>query len=136
MMVIGCVSSYHEVMFVPTQEVRERLRARLRMKPVEGEPGAPARLWRIWVDGRAGSVGFISPETEPFCDACRRLRLTATGKSLDCIMLEDGPNVRAAIRAVGGVDEAAFDEAVRVAVGMKPIERICITGGHRMAIGG
>lgn len=136
LMAIGCAPSYHEVMFVPTREVRERLQGRFRMEPVEGEPGAPARLWRIWIDGRAGSVGFISPETEPFCDACRRLRLTATGKFLGCIMLEDGPDVRAAMRAVGGVDEAAFDEAVRVAVGMKPIERIRITGGHMMAIGG
>ncbi len=136
LMAIGCAPSYHEVMFVPTREVRERLQARFRMEPIEGEPGAPARSWRIEIDGRAGVVGFISPETEPFCSSCRRLRLTAKGKFLGCIMLEDGPDVRAAMRAEGAVDEAAFDEAVTTAVGMKPIERIRITSGHMMSIGG
>jgi len=50
-------------------------------------------------------------------------------------MHDDGPDVRTAIRAPGGVDEAMFDQAVRGAVFSKPIERIYASSGHMMAIG-
>jgi cyclic pyranopterin phosphate synthase len=30
-------------------------------------------------------VGFISPHSEPFCDGCRRLRVTADGRLLGCL---------------------------------------------------
>ena len=37
-----------------------------------------------WVDGE-GTVGFIDPVTQPFCDACDRLRLTADGQFRNCL---------------------------------------------------
>jgi GTP 3',8-cyclase len=37
-----------------------------------------------FVDGRGG-VGFINPVTEPFCGACNRLRLTASGALRNCL---------------------------------------------------
>ena len=123
-------------MFVPTAEVRERLNMRFGIEPIEAETGAPARRWKIEIDGAVGSLGFISPETEPFCLGCRRLRLTAKGKFLGCIMHDDGPDVRAALRAHGGIDETAFDEAVRGAVNAKPINRIYTSFGHMISIGG
>jgi cyclic pyranopterin phosphate synthase len=136
LMAIGCVQTYHPEMFVPTREVRSKIGEAFPMEPAEGEEGAPARLWHVEVDGRRGLVGFISPETEPFCSGCRRLRLTAKGKFLGCLMHDDGPDVRAAIRAPDGVDEEMFDSAVRAAVFSKPIERIYASGGHMMSIGG
>lgn len=136
LMAIGCVQSYHPEMFVPTREVRGTIGEAFPIEPAEGEEGAPARLWHIDVDGKRGLVGFISPETEPFCSGCRRLRLTAKGKFLGCLMHDDGPDVRTAIRAPGGVDEEMFDRAVRGAVFSKPIERIYASSGHMMSIGG
>lgn len=88
------------------------------------------------MDGKHGLVGFISPATEPFCSGCRRLRLTANRKLLGCLMHNDGPDVRTAIRAEGGVDDEVFDAAVRQAVFSKPIERIYASDGHMMSIGG
>lgn len=136
LMAIGCVQNYHPKIFVPTAEVRERLRRRFRMEPAVAEVGAPARLWNIEDEGVTGLIGFISPETEPFCLGCRRLRLTSMGKFLGCIMHDDGPDVRSALRAEGGLDEAAFDEAVGSAISTKPINRIYVSNGHMMAIGG
>lgn len=136
LMSIGCVQNYYDVMFVPTSEVRERLGRRFALEPLEGEPGAPARTWRATRDGITGTIGFISPETEPFCTSCRRLRMTAKGVLLGCIMHSDGPDLRAALRAPGGLDEAAFDAAVLAAVGSKPITRIMKSSGHMMSIGG
>jgi cyclic pyranopterin phosphate synthase len=136
LMSIGCVQIYYDVMFVPTSEVRDRLARRFKLEPLEGEVGAPARTWRATGEGLEGTIGFISPETEPFCTSCRRLRMTAKGTLLGCIMHSDGPDLRAALRAEGGLDEAAFDAAVCTAVGSKPIVRILKSGGHMMAIGG
>lgn len=136
LMAIGCVQTYHAEMLVPTREVRERLMKRFRMEPLEGEPGAPARTWSIEANGKRGTVGFISPETEPFCLGCRRLRMTAKGKFLGCIMHDDGPDVRAILRASEGIDLAAFDQAVYTAVNAKPISRVYVSFGHMMAIGG
>jgi cyclic pyranopterin phosphate synthase len=136
LMAIGCVQTVHPQLMVPTREVRERLMARFRLEPLEGEPGAPARTWSIEADGRRGTVGFISPETEPFCLGCRRLRMTAKGKFLGCIMHDDGPDVRSILRAPEGFDVEAFDRAVSAAIESKPISRVYVSFGHMMAIGG
>lgn len=136
LMAIGCVQEVHSSMFVPTREIRERLGRTFRLEPLEGEPGAPARIWSAEKDGVRGVVGFISPETEPFCTSCRRLRLTAKGKFLGCIMHDDGPDVRPALRAPAGFDTEAFDTAVLQAVGSKPFDRIYVSWGHMMSIGG
>jgi GTP 3',8-cyclase len=136
LMMIGISRAEFDEMFVPTRAVRDALCERFRIEPIEAEPGAPAKRWRISGDGREGVVGFISPETEPFCSSCRRLRMTATGTLLGCIMREDGPDLRPILRAPGGVDESAFDDAVRTAVGMKPVERIRATARGMMSIGG
>ena len=43
----------------------------------------PARYWRL--DGALGSLGLIAPMSEPFCDRCNRLRLTARGEVRSCL---------------------------------------------------
>ncbi|UCH35610.1 MAG: GTP 3',8-cyclase MoaA [Armatimonadota bacterium] len=43
----------------------------------------PARYWQL--DGAPGSVGLIAPLSEPFCDRCNRLRLTARGEIRKCL---------------------------------------------------
>jgi cyclic pyranopterin phosphate synthase len=63
----------------------------------------PAVDWR-WADG-AGVVGFIDPVTNPFCDRCDRLRLTADGQFRNCLFATDEWDVRSILRS-GGDDEA------------------------------
>ncbi len=47
------------------------------------EPSQPASDYR-YADGN-GTVGFIDSVSEPFCNACDRLRLTADGKLRNCL---------------------------------------------------
>jgi len=136
LMAIGCLPAKYDAVFVPTREVRDRLKRRFRMEPIEAEAGSPARLWHAEGERVSGTVGFVSPVTEPFCSACRRLRLTARGMLLGCIMHEDGPDLRAVLRSRDGIDEAAFDAVVRLAAGSKPLERIRVGRGRMVAIGG
>ena len=67
------------------------------LEPVESPVGnGPARTFRI--PGALGTVGFISPLGEHFCQNCNRLRLTADGFLRPCLLLDGEINVREALR--------------------------------------
>ncbi len=56
----------------------------------------PAKYYRI--PGAMGTIGFISPIGEKFCDECNRLRLTADGNLRPCLLSEIEIPLREAIR--------------------------------------
>jgi len=41
------------------------------------------------IDGAKGTFGIISTVTNPFCDSCNRIRLTADGKIKNCLFSND-----------------------------------------------
>jgi GTP 3',8-cyclase len=65
-----------------------------------------------------GTVGFISPVSEPYCGSCNRMRLTADGKFHLCLLNDDELDVKRAIRSGGGVE--AVGEILLRAVRGKP----------------
>lgn len=77
-------------------------------------PDDPARTYRI-VGGR-GKIGFISSVSEPFCSACSRLRMTATGKIRPCLMSDLEIDIRDAISQ----GEEALAARIQKIVAMKP----------------
>jgi len=76
----------------------------------------PSRYWHLVADPRH-EIGIISAMTEHFCDACNRVRLTATGELHACLGHDDAISLRDVIRA-GGNDDAVID-AIAAAVGAK-----------------
>jgi len=78
------------------------------------DPGQPAIDYR-WADG--GRVGFIDPVTQPFCDRCDRLRLTADGQFRNCLFSTTEWDVKAVIRGGGG--DAAVAALLRECVAAK-----------------
>jgi cyclic pyranopterin phosphate synthase len=66
------------------------------------DPSQPATDFRF-SDG-SGSVGFINPVTQPFCEDCNRLRLTAEGKVRNCLFSTVEWDARALLRG-GGTDK-------------------------------
>ena len=76
------------------------------LQPVDADdPSQPARNY-VYADGR-GQVGLINPVTEPFCDACNRLRLTAEGKLRNCLFSTEEWDVRSLIRSAATPAEIA-----------------------------
>jgi cyclic pyranopterin phosphate synthase len=69
-----------------------------------------------WADGR-GHVGFIDPVTQPFCDRCDRLRLTADGQLRNCLFSTVEWDVRRRLRE--GCDEAVIAALLRECVAAK-----------------
>jgi cyclic pyranopterin phosphate synthase len=66
------------------------------------DPSQPATDFRFADD--SGTVGFINPVTQPFCEDCNRLRLTAEGKVRNCLFSTVEWDARALLRG-GGTDK-------------------------------
>lgn len=95
---------------VPASEMRERLGEHYTLEPL-GRPrgGGPAVEWRVAETGQR--IGFISPITEHFCEACDRLRLQADGHLRTCLSREAAPSLRDLLR--GGLTDEALAEVLR-----------------------
>jgi cyclic pyranopterin phosphate synthase len=88
MMPFGEISDFQQGNVVTFAEMRQRIEAVF--GPLE-EAGYdfvdPSRPFRI--PGALGTLGFISSVTEPFCQGCGRVRLTADGKLRLCLLRDD-----------------------------------------------
>ena len=119
---------------VVSQETLERIHAvfPLEAVPVAGvrsEHVEPAERFR-YADG-IGDVGGIASVSEPFCDHCDRIRMTAEGKLRNCLFALEEFDLRAILRggADAGLSSAEIDDRLAAeierAVGRK-------WAGHRI----
>ena len=111
------VGAVHDEGLVTSEQTQARLEERFGpLEPVATDPADPARLWRI--PGAAGTVGFISPVSAPFCESCNRVRLTADGKLRLCLLRPDEVELRDLMRA--GADDDALRRELRGGIWRKP----------------
>jgi cyclic pyranopterin phosphate synthase len=83
--------------------------------PLEGlvHGPEPATSYRF-ADGEPGGVGVIGSVTQPFCDTCNRLRLTAEGQFRACLFALEETELREPMRA--GVGDDALGALIREGV--------------------
>lgn len=115
----GPESTYSRDKYVSNQTTSDRIEAALgKFEPlVNAHPSDESRNFRL--PGGKGVVGFISPVSAPFCDACNRMRLTADGQFHLCLLKNDRLDVRKALREGGGLDEVR--SVLQRAVSLKPV---------------
>ena len=101
--------------FFPLSMVRAKLKERWTLDESSHVSGGPARYWTVRETGRR--LGFITPLTHNFCEACNRVRLTCAGTLYMCLGQEDAADLRAPLRAS---DDDLLDAAIREAIGRKP----------------
>ncbi|HEY7900942.1 MAG TPA: GTP 3',8-cyclase MoaA, partial [Caulobacteraceae bacterium] len=65
-----------------------------------------------------GRLGFITPMSHNFCEACNRVRLTCTGVLHTCLGRDDAVDLRAVLRS--GATQAELADAIRTGVNAKP----------------
>lgn len=99
---------------VPSREVVERIAATFPLEAVAHGP-EPASRFR-YLDG-GGEVGVIASVTEPFCESCDRVRITADGQFRTCLFALEETDLRAVLRGGGSDDD--LEAAIRSAVGAK-----------------
>ncbi|HHB89922.1 MAG TPA: GTP 3',8-cyclase MoaA [Anaerolineae bacterium] len=113
-MPFGSEADFAQSVVVSSQETRERIEAALGpMQPVAGhDPRDPAKPYRL--AGARGTIGFISSVSEPFCEACNRLRLTADGKLRLCLLRDGEYDILTPLRAgesIEAIKQAILDAA-------------------------
>ncbi len=98
------VGMVYDERLVTSDETKARLEVTFgALEPVTADAADPARLWRI--PGARGTIGFISPISAPFCEACNRVRLTADGMLRLCLLRPDEVNLRDLMRAGASDDD-------------------------------
>lgn len=76
----------------------------------------PARTFRF-SDGALGGIGVVPSVTEPFCDTCNRLRLTADGQLRACLFSMHEADLRTPLRA--GASDEELEATIRATVWAK-----------------
>jgi len=111
--------------FVPASEIRERISSLGELLPCAPPTGnGPADYYQL--AGASGTVGFITPVSEHFCFKCNRLRLSADGKLLPCLLSDEEVDLRGTLRGEASAEE--IKRLILEAVASKP-------QGHRVAQG-
>jgi cyclic pyranopterin phosphate synthase len=113
-MPLDAQGAWSEAQVVPAHEIIERIHA---VFPLESSSDAhvePAARWR-YLDG-VGDVGVIPSVTEPFCESCDRVRITAEGQFRTCLFALDEIDLRAELRAEGGLDAPDLDDRLARAI--------------------
>ena len=104
--------------FVPSIELRQHISLLGKLEPCASITGnGPATYYRL--SGAKGTIGFISPLTEPsFCSRCNRMRLTPDGRLRPCLLGEDEIDLRTPLRSNASMDE--LKRLILKAVASKP----------------
>jgi GTP 3',8-cyclase len=87
---------------VPARRILDEIHSVFPLE-AEGHANEPATTFRF-ADGAPGRIGVIASVSEPFCDTCNRLRLTAEGMFRACLFALDETDLRGPLRA-GATDE-------------------------------
>lgn len=104
MMPFGEVSDFQQTNVVTYAEMKARIEAHFGpLEEASYDYVDPSRPFRI--QGAMGTLGFISSVTEPFCQGCGRVRLTADGKLRLCLLRDDEVDLLTPLRAGASWDE-------------------------------
>jgi cyclic pyranopterin phosphate synthase len=90
---------------VPGSEILARIHAVFPLTPAGGPGGEPATVYRF-SDGQ-GSIGVIASVTEPFCESCNRIRITADGQLRTCLFSVREHDLKGLLRSGATDDEIA-----------------------------
>ena len=109
-----------EAYLIDNERVKQRIAEELgELHPVrrESEVGVgPANVFQL--ANARGRLGFISAMSQPFCETCNRLRLTANGDLRSCLF--DGGEVNVLPALMPRPDTDAIIKLMRRCVAMKP----------------
>ncbi|MGC2409886.1 MAG: GTP 3',8-cyclase MoaA [Methyloceanibacter sp.] len=115
-MPMGETGSDRTQQYLPLSLVRARLQEHFTLEDVPYRSGGPARYVHVRETG--GRLGFITPMTHNFCEACNRVRVTCTGTLYMCLGQEDAADLRAPLRASEA--DHLLNAAIDAAIAAKP----------------
>lgn len=117
---IGKMVSYAEVMAYVNNAFPED-----RIERLQDVPNDTAKNYKI--KGYQGSFAIISSVTNPFCDSCNRLRLTANGQLKNCLFSSGESDLLTTLRtgkAIEPIIQKAVQAKLKVRGGMDTLEKL------------
>jgi len=116
--------------FTPSSELRQHINSLGELQSSTSLTGnGPATYYSL--AGAKGTIGFISPLTEPtFCSRCNRMRLTPDGKLRPCLLGEDEIDLRSPLR--NNVPMDRLKRLILQAVASKPEHHPLIGDNFRL----
>lgn len=115
-MPLGEIDEDRTDQFLSLASVRQDMASYWRLTDLPDRTGGPARYVRVEETG--GRLGFITPLSHNFCEACSRVRLTCTGRLYLCLGHETSVDLRQTLRGDGAV--GALDAALDAAIAFRP----------------
>jgi cyclic pyranopterin phosphate synthase len=111
-MPLGEIEEDRSDQFISLHTIRQDLESFWTLEDLPLRTGGPARYVRVAETG--GRLGFITPMSHNFCEACNRVRITCTGQMYMCLGQDDRVDLRTALRDSAGDDllNAALDRAM------------------------
>ncbi len=85
-----------EEMYISNQEVKEKLVPLGLIEGSQASGSGPAQDYQI--NQAMGTIGFINPVSQSFCERCNRLRLTADGNLRPCLLSDVEIPILSALR--------------------------------------
>jgi cyclic pyranopterin phosphate synthase len=115
-MPMGEIEADRTDQFLSLASVRAELESFWTLTDLDLTTGGPANYVRVAETG--GRLGFITPLSHNFCEACNRVRLTCTGTLHTCLGQEDATDLRSVLRA--GASGPELEAVIRSAIVAKP----------------
>jgi len=97
-------------------EIVDLIRKKHDLIPVENSLEIGPASEYEFADGK-GKIGIITAVSNPFCDHCNRIRMTADGKLRTCLFSADETNLKELVRS--GASDATIVETIQQAVRIK-----------------
>lgn len=103
-MPIGGTAGLQKDKYIPMTDIMKKISLLGELSPVESHKlNGPARIFKL--PGARGSLGFISPLSDHFCNTCNRLRLTSDGKLRACLLTDQETDIKQLLRSGGSDNE-------------------------------
>jgi len=123
-MPIGDLSYWNKERLIKADEIVETIGKQFTLAKINNIRGSgPARYYRA--EGGKGSIGFISPMSNHFCDQCNRIRMTADGMIRGCLYGKHEVNLRPLLE--NGSDEELLQLIIET-INAKPARHMMDNG--------
>ena len=96
-MPLGDVTHNRKNTFVSNADTLKLLQSQFSLLPSSETTGGPARYWRV-ADTHS-KIGFISPHSHNFCEACNRVRISCQGELFLCLGQDEKIELMPLLRA-------------------------------------
>lgn len=114
LMNLGAIKANYTKAFMAAPEMKKIIETYTSLIPRSQEEDSTSQNFSTQ---KGAQIGFIAPESQPFCGSCSRLRLTAKGIFRSCLMHEEGIDLR-------GFHRQQVKDKILQHIHTKPIQKL------------